>query len=66
MQCAYSRDGVSTCQFEDQFDGSVIADGKWWCPFHAPIDHKDGYPTVKGNWREEKKRVVLFENLGTL
>ena len=31
----------------------VFVDGEQWCPFHAPLEDKDGYPTVKGNWHDD-------------
>ena len=50
MKCAYSENGNSKCQFEHLehvLRLAVYMDGEWWCPFHAPIYDKDGYPTEK-------------------
>ena len=56
MTCAYSQSGNSKCQFEhiehvEHF--SLLADGKMWCPFHAPVENSRGQRTVKGNWPDE-------------
>ena len=59
MKCAYSENGNSKCQFEHLdhiLSHSVYMDEKFWCPFHAPIYDKDGYPTRKGDWLEDSKK----------
>ena len=54
MLCAYSQDGDSACQFEHQERWPMIVDGKRWCSFHAPLENKDGSPTNKKIWGDEK------------
>ncbi len=64
MKCAYSENGNSKCQFEhiehikNVLHLSVLADGKWWCPFHAPSYDKDGHPTEKGDWPDIYRKSI--------
>lgn len=61
MKCAYSENGNSKCQFEhikNVLHLSVPADGEWFCPFHAPMKVKDGYPTAKGDWPDIYRKWI--------
>ncbi|MBI4252423.1 MAG: pentapeptide repeat-containing protein [Candidatus Tectomicrobia bacterium] len=53
------------CQFDVPEEDLIEVDDESWCPFHAPMAQKDGAPTEKAGWDEERvqtfnQRVLAF------
>ncbi|MDK2597250.1 pentapeptide repeat-containing protein [Pseudoalteromonas obscura] len=48
--CQYSKIEKSLAEIE-----YFTVDGKVWCEFHCPIFDKNGHPTLKSKWSDERK-----------
>lgn len=68
MPCAFDEerpfqfeDLNSGCQFVVPDAKLITVDGKSWCPYHFPMTNKNGEPTQKASWDNDKLETFQKE-----
>lgn len=55
------------CQFHHHFHETELIefDGKKWCPFHFPLEDRDGNPSGKAEWANIARFGAIWGKLGS-